>query len=206
MPFLMRSWSPLAQPDIIIESEKRAHLSSIGLVSISPIRHDMRFFTTTFPGSAKSAEMSYVLDERHNHFRRKVIIVWDNLQGHKGLETKYLREHPDWFHFERLPTYCPTQKSLSQASEPGESSTGFNRSITVAALIVGPNIDETGNTHRNSMSSNNVGTKQKMLAWPTSPRKIKTKSLSKSNLQRKQSTKTKISFLRSSNIQNSSWE
>ena len=34
---------------------------------------------------------------------------------------------------------------MSQASEPGESSTGFNRSITVAALIVGPNIYETGN-------------------------------------------------------------
>ncbi len=110
----MRSWSPPGKPDLIIESEKRSHLSSIGLVSISPIRHDMQFFSTTFPGSAKSAEMSYVLDELHKHFKRKVIIVWDNLQGHKGLEAKYQREHPDWFHFERLPTYSPELNVVEQ--------------------------------------------------------------------------------------------
>jgi transposase len=101
-------------PDIIIESEKRAHLSSIGLVSISPIRHQMQFFTTTFRGGAKSAEMSYVLDELHKHFQRKVIIVWDNLQGHKGLQAKHERDHPDWFHFERLPTYSPELNVVEQ--------------------------------------------------------------------------------------------
>jgi transposase len=51
--------------------------------------------------------MAYVLDELHNYFHCKIILVWDNPQGHKGLEAKYNREHPDWFHFERLPTYSP---------------------------------------------------------------------------------------------------
>jgi len=114
VPFLLRSWSPVGVPDIIIESEKRAHLSSIGLVSISPIRHDMKFFSTTFPGSAKSAEMSYVLDELHKYFHGTIILIWDNLQGHKGLQAKYEREHPDWFHFERLPTYSPELNSVEQ--------------------------------------------------------------------------------------------
>ena len=85
-------------------SDKRAHLSSIGLVSISPIRHDRKFFTTTLPGGAKSAEMSYVLDELHEHFRGTIILIWDNLKGHIGLQAKYEREHPDWLHFERLTT------------------------------------------------------------------------------------------------------
>ena len=110
----MQSWSPIGQSDIIIESEKRAHLSSIGLVSISPIRHNMQFFTSTFPGSAKSAEMSCVLDELHKYFRRKVLIVWDNLQDHKGLQAKYEREHPDGVHFERLPTYSPELNVVEQ--------------------------------------------------------------------------------------------
>jgi transposase len=114
VPFLLRSWSPIGQPDIIIESEKRAHISSIGLVSLSPIRHKMQFFTSTFRGSAKSAEMSYVLDELHKHFKRKVIIIWDNLQGHKGLQAKYERERPSWFHFERLPTYSPELNVVEQ--------------------------------------------------------------------------------------------
>jgi len=74
----------------------------------------MQFFTTTFPGSAKSAEMSYILDELHKHFRCTVILVWDNLQGHKGLEAKYKREHPNWFHFERLPTYSPELNVVEQ--------------------------------------------------------------------------------------------
>jgi transposase len=103
----LQSWSPIGEPDVLIESEKRAHLSSIGLVLLSPLLYRIRFFTSTFPGSATSAEMSYVLDELHKLCRGKVIIIWDNLQGHKGLEAKYLREHPDWFQFERLPTYSP---------------------------------------------------------------------------------------------------
>jgi transposase len=114
MPFLLQSWSPVGCPDIIIESEKRARLSSIGIVSVSPVRGRMQFFTTTFPGSAKSAERSYVLDELHKHFRGKIIIIWDNLQGHKGLQAKYERDHPGWFEFERLPTYSPELNVVEQ--------------------------------------------------------------------------------------------
>ncbi|GHV10374.1 hypothetical protein AGMMS50229_21430 [Campylobacterota bacterium] len=58
--------------------------------------------------------MSYVLDELHKLCRRKIVIVWDNLQGHKGLQAKYEREHPDWFHFERLPTYSPELNVVEQ--------------------------------------------------------------------------------------------
>jgi len=115
-------------PDIIIESDKRAHLSSIGLVSISPEAcrftaagscslRSIRFSNNVHDGttgSAKSAEMSYVLDELHKHFKCKIILVWDNLQGHKGLEAKYQREHPNWFHFERLPTYSPELNVVEQ--------------------------------------------------------------------------------------------
>jgi len=114
VPFLLRSWSPIGEPDIILESEKRAHLSSIGLVSLSPIRLDMKFFTTTFPGGAKSAEMSYVLDELHKYFPGTIILIWDNLKGHIGLQAKYEREHPDWFRFERLPTYSPELNVVEQ--------------------------------------------------------------------------------------------
>jgi transposase len=114
VPFLLRSWSPIGEPDIIIESDKRAHLSSIGLVSISPIRLDMKLFTTTFPGSAKSAGMSYVLDALHEHFPGTIILIWDNLKGHIGLQEKYEREHPNWFHFERLPTYSPELNVVEQ--------------------------------------------------------------------------------------------
>ena len=74
----------------------------------------MRFFTSTFPGSATSAEMSYVLDELHKLCRRKVILIWDNLQAHKGLEAKYRREHPNWFQFERLPIYSPELSVVEQ--------------------------------------------------------------------------------------------
>ena len=74
----------------------------------------MQFFSTTFSGSAKTAEMSYVLDELHKYFGRKIIVVWDNLQGHIGLQARYEREHPDWFVFERLPTYSPELNVVEQ--------------------------------------------------------------------------------------------
>lgn len=58
--------------------------------------------------------MSGVLDELHKHFRGTIILIWDNLQGHKGLEARYRREHPEWFHFERLPTYSPELNVVEQ--------------------------------------------------------------------------------------------
>jgi transposase len=58
--------------------------------------------------------MSYVLDEPHKYFQSKVVLIRDNLQGHKGLQAKYEREHTDWFHFERLPTYSPELNVVGQ--------------------------------------------------------------------------------------------
>ena len=60
-----------------------------------------------FPGSASTSELTWLLTELHRHFGGPVIIVWDRLPAHVGLESKFQREHADWFHFERLPTYSP---------------------------------------------------------------------------------------------------
>jgi hypothetical protein len=41
-------------------------------------------------------------------------VIWDNLQGHKGLQAQYEREHPNGFRFERLPTYAPERNVVEQ--------------------------------------------------------------------------------------------
>jgi transposase len=62
--------------------------------------------------------MTYIRDAMHKHFRTTVIIIWDNLQGHKGLQAKYEREHPHWFRCERLPTYSPELNIVEQCWNP----------------------------------------------------------------------------------------
>jgi hypothetical protein len=80
-------------------------MTSVGFLSVTPIRHDLNFWFTMFSGSAPTPELTWLLVELHRHFGGPVIIVWDSLSVHVGLENKLMREHPDWFQFERLPTY-----------------------------------------------------------------------------------------------------
>jgi transposase len=62
--------------------------------------------------------MSCIRDALHKRFRTTVILLWDNLQGHKGLQAKYEREHPHGFRFERLPTYAPERNVVEQCWNP----------------------------------------------------------------------------------------
>jgi hypothetical protein len=82
-------------------------MTSVGFLSVSPMRHDLNFWFTMFPGCASTLELTWLLTELHRHFVCPVIIVWDSLPAHLGLENKFQREHSKWFHFERLPTYSP---------------------------------------------------------------------------------------------------
>jgi hypothetical protein len=66
--------------------------------------------------------MSYIPDTLYKHFRNTVII-WDNLQGHKGLQAQYEREHPHGFHFERLPTCSPELNVMSSNNTGTQSKT-----------------------------------------------------------------------------------
>jgi len=43
----------------------------------------------------------------HNRFRRRVVLVWDNLRVHYKTAKYFSIKHPSWFRFEYLPPYCP---------------------------------------------------------------------------------------------------
>lgn len=43
----------------------------------------------------------------HDHFRRRIVLVWDNLSVHFKTAKYFLIKNPSWFRFEYLPPYCP---------------------------------------------------------------------------------------------------
>lgn len=47
------------------------------------------------------------LRELHDRFRRRAVLIWDNLRAHYKTAKYFEIAHPSWFRFEYLPPYCP---------------------------------------------------------------------------------------------------
>ena len=47
------------------------------------------------------------LNALHDHFRCRVVLIWDNLRAHFKTAKYFSIKHPAWFRFEYLPPYCP---------------------------------------------------------------------------------------------------
>ena len=47
------------------------------------------------------------LHDLHDRFRRRVVLIWDNLPAHFKTAKYFSIKHPSWFRFEPLPSYCP---------------------------------------------------------------------------------------------------
>ena len=47
------------------------------------------------------------LTDVHYYYRRKVLVLWDNLSTHHAVDSYFTEKHPNWFEFEYFPVYPP---------------------------------------------------------------------------------------------------
>ncbi len=106
-PTVRRTWAPSGRTPILVESARRDRLSAIGAFSISPLRRRMDFFFQLHGRNIDTSLLIAFLRSLHHRFRRRLVLVWDNLPAHFKTAKYFAIKHPSWFRFEPLPSYCP---------------------------------------------------------------------------------------------------
>lgn len=85
------------------------NLSVIGALAYrvrSPQRS--RVFLRMHPGAVRSPQIIHFLRHLRRHVRGPIILLWDGLHAHRGLETQaYIRTQSSWLAVHRLPAYAP---------------------------------------------------------------------------------------------------
>ena len=114
-PTVRRSWALLGHTPVLVESARHDRLSAIGTLSISPVRRWMDFSFQLHDRNVGASLLIPFLHALHNRFRRRVVLVWDNLRAHFKAANYFWIKHPSWFRFEYLPPYCPELNPLEGA-------------------------------------------------------------------------------------------
>jgi len=107
VPNLGYTWSPIGQPSILRETPGRHNHTGLGYITRTPRRHLLNFRFTIFKGAVTFEDLVFHLTALHHYYRRKVLVLWDNLPTHHATESYFFDEYPDWFEFEYFPAYSP---------------------------------------------------------------------------------------------------
>jgi transposase len=113
-PVRRRTWGPRGETPIHNAWDRHDRLSGIGTVVLSPKAHRAELYFQLLPHNVDTEDMVSFLTEMHQHFRHKVIIVWDRWSVHRSAAAYFEKNHPDWFEFEWLPSYAPELNPIEQ--------------------------------------------------------------------------------------------
>ncbi len=106
-PVRRRTWAPSGQTPLHDAWDRHDRLSVIGLIGVSPLRHQLSLFFQLLAKNANTSQMVELLRQLHHYYRRKVIVIWDRLSAHRSAASHFQEERPHWFDFEWLPAYAP---------------------------------------------------------------------------------------------------
>jgi len=106
-PYRRWTWAPVGVTPTLIEAPREPSSTGLGFITITPRRLDLAFRFTLLPEGMNTSECLYWLNKIHRYYRRKVVIVWDNLPAHHAAATIMEEKHPDWFEFHYFPPYSP---------------------------------------------------------------------------------------------------
>lgn len=116
-PVVRRTWAPRGKTPILIHTGGNwKRLSIAGALAFRWDGRRTRFFFHTRAGSYTDASLISVLRDLKRHFpRRRLILIWDGLGGHKSRAmAAYLARQRAWLTVERLPSYAPELNPLEQ--------------------------------------------------------------------------------------------
>ncbi len=88
--------------------------TGLGFLTVTPRRLDIAFRFSVLPFRMDTEECIARLYEVYRYYRRKVIMVWDNLGAHYAAAEFFETEYPHWFDFYYFPTYSPELNPVEQ--------------------------------------------------------------------------------------------
>lgn len=108
-PLLRRTWAPRGQTPVIKIAEPHGRISTIGALTISPIRSRFGFYFHLLPDNANCRGTSIVsfIESVRRHIGNPFTILWDQIPIHRSYPVeRYLRHHEDVM-VELFPPYAP---------------------------------------------------------------------------------------------------
>lgn len=106
-PLVLRTWAPRGKTPVCRHRQRRAKVSVIAGISLSPRRNRtglyFRFHRTNIKAEGVRDFLRYLL----LHLRGKVIVLLDNAKIHKGPAVRALLSRVRRLRLEALPAYAP---------------------------------------------------------------------------------------------------
>jgi transposase len=113
-PVRRRTWAPIGQTPLQYAWDRHERLSVISIIGVSPLKHQLSLYFQVTPENVDADQTIWFLQKLHEHYGRRVIMVWDRWAVHRSAAAYFDKNHPDWFQFEWLPPYSPQLNPVEQ--------------------------------------------------------------------------------------------
>jgi putative transposase len=108
-PLRRRTWAPRGQTPVIKTAEPHGRISTIGALTISPVRSRFGFYFHLLPDNANfhGNSIAAFVDSVRRRIGRPLIVLWDQIPIHQSDPVeRYLSHHEDvWV--KPFPPYTP---------------------------------------------------------------------------------------------------
>jgi len=108
-PLVRRTWAPRGQTPVIEIADPHGCISTIGALTISPVRSRFGFYFHLLPDNANFRGNSIVafIDSVRRRIGRPLMVIWDQIPIHQSFSVeRYLSQHEDVL-VELFPPYAP---------------------------------------------------------------------------------------------------
>ena len=108
-PLVRSTWAPKGQTPVYrYRLRHHRHLSTIGAISISPLRRRLGWYLAFHPDrSIRQDEVLDFLRQLLRHLRGSVVLVWDRLNAHRAHRVGAYAKKRRRLDLEYLPPYAP---------------------------------------------------------------------------------------------------
>lgn len=103
---MKRTWAPRGQTPVLRENASWHKLTAIGALSVQPSGRLNEQFQL-LRGSAKMKDFLNFLVAMRQRYRKKLIVIWDNLSAHKSAASLLRKLGVTSIEFVWLPPYSP---------------------------------------------------------------------------------------------------
>jgi transposase len=104
---VVRTWGPRGNTPVLRHRYRKMHLSVAGAITVSPILRRCGFYYRVHQGAFKDPDIVAAVRDLLGHHPNGLLIVWDNLNAHRGPEMRKFLSRTRRVHLERLPAYSP---------------------------------------------------------------------------------------------------
>lgn len=109
MPYVAKTWGRRGcTPVLYHRARHRQRVSAIAALSLSPARRNVGLFlqTTRKRGINQQMVLGF-LRPLLRHLRGEIVLIWDNINTHRGAVVRKWIEKRHRLHVESFPTYAP---------------------------------------------------------------------------------------------------